>query len=128
LERRAGEYLAAATGGAYNRISLDERTLRPLVWVASASAWKDAAELSQATSDQLYLCLRLALLDVITGDRRPPVFLDEPFAHLDDERRRTMTEVLKAAARDRQVVLFTCWPDYDEIAERVIVLSRAATS
>jgi DNA repair exonuclease SbcCD ATPase subunit len=128
LERRAGEYLGAATGGVYSRISLDERTLRPQVWVASASAWKDAAELSQATSDQLYLCLRLALLDVITGDRRPPVFLDEPFAHLDDERRRTMTEVLKAAARDRQVVLFTCWPDYDEIAERVIVLNRAAPS
>lgn len=128
LERRSGEYLAKATGGAYGRVSLDERTLRPQVWVALAGAWKDAADLSQATSDQLYFCLRLALLDVITGDRRPPVFLDEPFAHLDADRRTAMLEVLKTAAKDRQVILFTCWPEYDAIAERVIVLNQARAS
>ncbi|MGH9203733.1 MAG: ATP-binding protein, partial [Vicinamibacterales bacterium] len=123
-----GDYLASATGGAYTRISLDERTLRPLVWVAAASSWKDAMELSQATSDQLYFCLRLALLDVITGDRRPPVFLDEPFAHLDADRRRAMVDLVKVAAKDRQVVMFTVWPDYDAIAERVIVLNKAHAS
>ncbi|HET8678906.1 MAG TPA: AAA family ATPase [bacterium] len=124
LERRAGDYLIRATDGNYSRVSLDERTLRPQVWVASAAAWKDAVELSQATSDQLYFCLRLALLDVITGDRRPPLFLDEPFAHLDADRRRAMVDIVKAAAKDRQVVLFTVWPEYDPIAERVIVLNK----
>ncbi len=128
LERRAGEYLATATGGAYGKVSLDERSLRPQVWVSSATSWKDALDLSQATSDQLYLCLRLALLDVITGDRRPPVFLDEPFAHLDEDRRRAMVDLLKAAARDRQVILFTCWPHYDAVAERVVVLNRTHAS
>jgi hypothetical protein len=127
LERRVGEYLALATDGAYGRVAVDERTLRPQVWVPAAAAWKDAVELSQGTSDQLYLCLRLALLDVITADRRPPLFLDEPFAHLDEQRRRAMLAVLTAAARDRQVVLFTCWPYYDEAAERVVVLDRVTT-
>jgi uncharacterized protein YhaN len=125
LERRAGEYLAVATDGAYSRVAVDERVLRPQVWVQSAGAWKDAIDLSQGTSDQLYFCLRLALLDVITGDRRPPLFLDEPFAHLDDKRRRAMLGLLTAAARDRQVVLFTCWPHYDEVAGKVVVLDRA---
>ena len=128
LERRAGDYLTRATDGNYSRVSLDERTLRPQVWVAPAAAWKDAAELSQATSDQLYFCLRLALLDVITGDRRPPLFLDEPFAHLDAERRGAMVDIVKAAAKDRQVVMFTVWPDYDTIAERVIVLNKTRAS
>lgn len=128
LERRAGDYLTRATDGAYTRVSLDERTLRPQVWVASAAAWKDAADLSQATSDQLYFCLRLVLLDVITGDRRPPLFLDEPFAHLDADRRGAMVDIVKAAAKDRQVVLFTVWPDYDAIAERVIVLNKTHAS
>ncbi|MDR7496755.1 MAG: AAA family ATPase [Armatimonadota bacterium] len=98
LERRMGEYLTLATDGAYGRVAVDERTLRPQVWVPAAGAWKDAAELSQGTSDQLYLCLRLALLDVIAADRRPPLFLDEPFAHLDEQRRRAMLDVLAAAA------------------------------
>lgn len=128
LERRAGDYLALATGGAYARVALDERTLRPQVWVATASAWKDVVDLSQGTSDQLYLCLRLALLDVIAGDRRPPLFLDEPFAHLDDTRRQMMTSLLSIAARDRQVVLFTCWPHYDAVADRVVTLGRPSTA
>ncbi|MDR7512102.1 MAG: AAA family ATPase, partial [Armatimonadota bacterium] len=118
LERRMGEYLTLATDGAYGRVAVDERTLRPQVWVPAAGAWKDAAELSQGTSDQLYLCLRLALLDVIAADRRPPLFLDEPFAHLDEQRRRAMLDVLAAAAKDRQVILFTCWPHYDAAAAR----------
>ncbi|MDR7486066.1 MAG: AAA family ATPase [Armatimonadota bacterium] len=126
LERRAGEYLAMATDRAYGRVAVDERALRPQVWVPSAGAWKDASELSQATSDLLYLCLRLALLDVITAERRPPLFLDEPFAHLDEARRRAVLPLLAIAARDRQVVLFTCWPDYDGVAEKVVVLDRAA--
>jgi chromosome segregation ATPase len=125
LERRAGEYLAVATDGIYNRVAVDERVLRPQVWVASAGAWKDATDLSQATSDQLYFCLRLALLDVITGDRRPPLLLDEPFAHLDDSRRSAMLKLLAAAAKDRQVVLLTCWPYYDAIADQIVVLDRA---
>lgn len=125
LERRVGEYLAQATGGAYGRIAMDERTLRPQVWVQGAGAWKDAADLSQATRDQLYICLRLALLDVIAGDRRPPLLLDEPFAHLDESRRQAMVPLLVAAARHRQVVLFTCWRDYDAAADQVVVLERA---
>lgn len=125
LERRTGQYLAMATEGAYSRVTVDERALRPQVWVPSAGTWKDVSELSQATSDQLYFCLRLALMDVITGDRRPPLFLDEPFAHLDDKRRKAMLGLLTTAARDRQVVLFTCWPHYDGIAEKVVVLDRA---
>lgn len=124
LERRAGEILHTATAGAYAKVGLDERTLRPQVWVSTVGAWKEATDLSQATSDQLYLALRLALLDVISGDRRPPLFLDEPFAHLDATRRRAMIAVLEAASRDRQVVLFTCWPDFDAVADRVIVLDQ----
>ena len=128
LERRAGQYLSTATGGAYNRVAIDERTLRTQVWVPSAGDWKEAGDLSQGMSDQLYLCLRLALLDVITEDRRPPVFLDEPFAHLDGERRRAMLTLLVAAAKDRQVVLFTCSPECDAIADRVIVLEPPPAS
>ncbi len=125
LERRAGQYLSLATAGAYGRVSVDERTLRAQVWMPAAGGWKEAGDLSQGTSDQLYLCLRLALLDVITGDRRPPLYLDEPFAHLDAGRRSAMLALLAGAARDRQVVLFTCSPECDAAADRVIVLEPA---
>ncbi|MDR7482127.1 MAG: SMC family ATPase [Armatimonadota bacterium] len=124
LERRASEYLATATGGVHTRITLDERTLRPLVG-SSAGGWREAADLGQGTADQLYFCLRLALLDVMAGDRRPPLFLDEPFAHLDETRRAAMLPLLVAAARERQVVLSTAWPHFDAVADRIILLEHA---
>jgi uncharacterized protein YhaN len=128
LERRTGEYLSVATGGAYSRVALDEREARPKVWVGAAGSWQEVADLGQATSDQLSFCLRLALLDLMTGDRRVPLFLDEPFAYLDEHRRRAMLTLLTAAARDHQVVLFTAWPHYDLHADKVVTLDRVAVA
>ncbi|MDR7555422.1 MAG: AAA family ATPase [Armatimonadota bacterium] len=122
LERRASAYLATATGGALTRVAIDDRTLRPVVH--AQDGWRDPADLGQGTADQLYFCLRLALLDVMTGDRRPPLFLDEPFAHLDEARRRAMLPLLVAAAKERQVILSTAWPHYDAVADRVVLLEH----
>ena len=122
LARRASTYLATATGGAFTRVAVDDRTLRPVVYVHDG--WREPADLGQGLADQLHFCLRLALLDVMTGDRRPPLFLDEPFAHLDEARRRAMWPLLAAAAKERQVILATAWPHYDAVADRVILLEH----
>ena len=122
LERRAGDYLRVATGGAYQKISLDERTLTPRLWVGSVRAWKGPAGLSQGTVDQLYLALRLALLDVICQGRTPPLFLDEPFVNVDPERMSGVLSLLAGAARARQVFLFTAWQHEQLPADQVITL------
>jgi len=122
LERRAGDYLRLATRGAYQKISLDERTLAPKVWVEAARGWKGPAALSQGTVDQLYLSLRLALLEVICQGRTPPLFLDEPFVNVDPERLAGVLGLLASAAAARQVFLFTAWQHGDLPADQVISL------
>ncbi len=122
LERRAGDYLRVATRGAYQKISLDERTLTPQLWVDAVRGWKGPAGLSQGTVDQLYLSLRLALLDVICQGRTPPLFLDEPFVNVDPERMSGVLNLLAGAARARQVFLFTAWPHDGLPADQVITL------
>lgn len=122
LERRAGEYLRVATRGGYQKVALDERTLAPKVWVEAVRAWKGPAGLSQGTVDQLYLSLRLALLDVICQGRTPPLFLDEPFVHVDPERMNGVLALLAGAARQRQVFLFTAWQRDDLPADQIITL------
>ncbi|MGH2452231.1 MAG: ATP-binding protein [bacterium] len=122
LERGAGDYLRVATRGAYAKISLDERTLTPRLWVDAVRGWKGPAGLSQGTVDQLYLSLRLALLDVICQGRTPPLFLDEPFVNVDPERMSGVLDLLTAAARARQVFLFTAWRHDELPADQVITL------
>jgi len=128
LERRAGEYMKVATGNGYQRVSLEERSLIPRVWVEAARGWKGPQNLSQGTVDQLYLSLRLALLEVICQGRTPPLFLDEPFVHFDPDRAQGVLALLEAAARERQVFLFTSWPRQDLRADRVIALPASAES
>lgn len=107
VERRASEYFRQATHDGYQRVSLDERGLVPRVWVNRAGGWKGVQHLSRGTADQLYLAVRLALVDLVCQGRTPPLFLDEPFAHFDAARAEAVAALLAAAARQRQVFLFT---------------------
>jgi uncharacterized protein YhaN len=126
LETRAGEMLTAFTGGRYTRVSVVEEDLSSRVFVAATGRWEDPQVLSQGARDQFFLSLRLALTDILTGGRRIPLLLDEPFAAFDQERLAAALDWLRGAARERQILLFTCRPEYDTVAERVIRLERAA--
>jgi uncharacterized protein YhaN len=125
LERRASEYLRVATRDGYQKVALDEWTMRPTVWVAAADGWKGPESLSRGTVDQLYLALRFALLDVICEGRTPPIFLDEPLVHFDPERMAAALSLLGTIARERQVFLFTAWPRDGLPADQVITLPAA---
>ena len=128
LEERAGRYLRDLTGGAYERVSVDPHTLVPRVWVGAPKDWTavPAGELGSAAVDACYLALRLALVDVLCGDCRPPLFLDDPFLAYDAARLEAASAFLKELARDREIFLFTCREDFHPYADHLIVLEEAA--
>lgn len=67
--------------------------------------------LSQGTRDQIYLAVRLAIVEHLDeGQERLPLFLDEVFVNWDAFRRGCGYDVLRETARRRQVFLFTCHP------------------
>ena len=66
-----------------------------------------AERLSTGTIDQLYLSLRLAMLDEISNEK-VPIILDESFAYYDDERLKNILIYLINEFRDRQIIIFTC--------------------
>lgn len=128
LERRAGGYLRALSGGAYDRVEVDEQTLAPRVWIGPPKGWADAAEreIGSGGVDQCYLALRLGLVDLLCLEhRRPPVFLDDPFLAYDEERQASAMRFLRDLARERQIFLFTCRGVYDASADRILVLGDA---
>jgi uncharacterized protein YhaN len=124
VEKRAGEFLAAATEGRYRRLAVEPETLSLSVWSDEAGGWIEAVEphLSRGTVDLVYLAARLALVTVLTGGRRPPLLFDDPFITFDDRRRAGALALLRELSRDHQVFLFTYTRHYDQFADRLIEL------
>ncbi|HEY8418428.1 MAG TPA: hypothetical protein VIK93_10400, partial [Limnochordales bacterium] len=65
------------------------------------------AQLSQGAQDQLYLALRLAIAELVSGEAPLPLLLDDPFVNCDAARMERIRETLAEVSRERQVVLFT---------------------
>jgi len=122
LERLAGGYLERITGGRYRKVVVDGNTLDLSVWSDEKGGPTAPESLSRGTVDQLYLSARLSLVEVICGNRNPPLLLDDPFVTFDGYRLRRAMELLRDYARGRQVVIFTCGDEYDAFADRVVEL------
>ena len=74
--------------------------------------------LSTGTIEQIYLALRLSVIDGISTERLP-ILLDETFAFYDDER---LEETLKFLAQiENQIVIFTCTDREKKILEKLNV-------
>lgn len=121
LAAAASEYLAEITDGAYTEIRL-ERDFSVRVCVPGDGRVLDAPEksLSKGTIDQVYLALRLALVQALSHTHEPlPMLLDDPFANYDDERLQRTMRLLDRIAQNNQTVLFTCREDVARAAETV---------
>jgi uncharacterized protein YhaN len=109
--RRASVYLERVTEGRYRQVDYREGPDQPL-WVTSAQLSEPIAvdqPLSQGTLDQIYLCLRLALLDHADEEReRFPLILDDALLKVDEPRRHEVYNLLSEIAQRRQVFVLTC--------------------
>jgi uncharacterized protein YhaN len=59
----------------------------------------------------------------VTGDKRPPLILDDPFVTLDDARATRALELLRDVANDFQVIYLTTSDRYDASADAVVPLA-----
>jgi uncharacterized protein YhaN len=67
-----------------------------------------AEELSQATAEQLYLSIRLALVKTINEQFHLPIMIDDSFVHFDHHRTANIMQLLQELKQDNQVIYFTC--------------------
>lgn len=64
-----------------------------------------AENLSMGTIEQIYLSLRLAVMEEITKEKLP-IMLDEAFAYYDDDRLKSVLQFLSKI--EHQIIIFTC--------------------
>lgn len=74
----------------------------------------DTEKLSLGTIEQIYLALRMSVIDELSEETMP-IMLDEPFAFFDDERLEETLEYLKKIKN--QIIILTCTDREKKILE-----------
>jgi uncharacterized protein YhaN len=121
IQKEIEPVIAEVTGGRYARVRADNE-LQLSLYSDERGDWVDEEELSLATREQLHIAARLALVRLITENKKPPIMLDDPFAHFDAQRLQSAMEVLKRFSEDHQIIVFSPTDRYDQHADRVIEL------
>ena len=106
LAKNAGKLFSSMTDGKYDSIGLDTDFALSF---SDGNMMRDAICLSAGTSDLAYICLRMALIELLYKKSIPPFLFDESFARMDDSRmEKVLTLIHKYAQRSYQSILFTC--------------------
>ena len=74
---------------------------------AAPEGWISPEDLSSGTRDQLYISLRIALGEYLTGRNDFPLILDDPFVHFDPARLESSVSLLRELGEEHQILWFT---------------------
>lgn len=69
---------------------------------------RQIAAYSHGYRDLTYFCMRIALIDSMYREEKPPVILDDPFVNLDDAHAARAIALVREIAKEYQVFYFTC--------------------
>ena len=97
--------ISRITNGKYSKVKFNEET--GLVVELENGDNVLAEKLSVGTIDQLYLSLRLSMVDELS-EEKVPILLDEAFAFYDNSRLENILKYLNENYKNRQIIIFTC--------------------
>jgi len=105
LSESASRLFKVITGEKYEDL-ISDRNLG--LEITENAAKRRIEYFSAGTRDAAYLCMRMALLDLIFDDEMPPLICDESFANLDSYRLDNLLKVISAISKKTPVFIFTC--------------------
>jgi len=108
---KASSYLSRITDGRYSRLMMTDDRKGVRIYSAEAGGFLDPAKdrLSKGTREQIYLSLRLGLIDHLDPQGETlPLILDETFVNWDQDRLERGISLFRELTRQRQVFAFTC--------------------
>ncbi len=110
LLNRIGAILSTITGGAYAGVAIEDTKAGPVMLAVEAdgSVRKPLDHLSEGTSDQLYLALRMAALESFAENASPlPFIADDILQTFDDPRTEATLHALLGLSEHVQVIALT---------------------
>lgn len=121
--RSAGRMFGQLTGGAYEALRVTDEGY--FVAEAANGMHYPIVELSQATKEQAYISLRLALASSILDVAPFPIMMDDPFVHFDEKRLSSMIKLLHAS-NNHQFLYFTCHKEMKDKWDGATVINVSA--
>ena len=119
LQVRIEEHLSSVTRGHHQQVRVDPENL--VVRVEDGADWKPATLLSHGTMEQVYLLLRLAVIDLMVPEGRScPILIDDFTVQSDADRTRAILDVLLKVSERHQVILFSQEDEVLTWAEREV--------
>lgn len=99
------ENIKNITNGKYTNVNVNDEN--GLIVEIQNGEYIPAERLSIGTIDQLYLSLRISMIEEISKEKMP-IILDEAFAYFDDERLENILKYLTQKFKQHQLIIFTC--------------------
>lgn len=119
------KWLPIVTNGLYTRGAVDPETLNVRVR-SDAGDWRDAVHLSHGTAEQVYLLLRIAMVDHLTAasSESCPLLCDDITAHCDSVRTAAIMDLLHRMSQARQIIVFAQQPSIVRWAAKHLDVAR----
>ena len=107
--------ISEITNGKYNKVMFNDE--QGLLVETENGNYVQMSKLSIGTIDQLYLSLRLSMLEDLSEEKMP-IMLDEAFAYYDDERLENILKYLNEKTNNHQIIIFTCTKREEKLLEK----------
>ena len=108
------ENISNITNEKYTKVMFNED--EGLIVELENGEYVPVSRLSIGTIDQLYLSLRLSMVEDLSEERMP-IILDEAFAYYDTKRLENILKYISEKYSEHQVIIFTCTNREKEILE-----------
>jgi len=117
--QQASTYFSHMTQGAYRRLAVPVGE-KKVTAIRPDGSKADTSLLSRGTAEQLYLAMRLALVDEMADQIRFPLCMDDIFVNFDRERLCCTMDLLNEVCERRQILLFTCHPHLRDLIPELV--------
>ena len=103
--KNLSESIKKISSDKYDKVTINDEN--GMIIENNRGEYIEAIKLSTGTIDQLYLALRLSMIDELSKENLP-IILDESFAYSDDNRLKNMLQYLSSELNNHQTIIFTC--------------------
>lgn len=123
INQRASDIVSKMTDGRYQKVMINSKFD---MTIQTGNKFISIESLSKGTIEQIYLALRLAIIEWLWPDEEMPLLLDDSFVFYDDERLEQTLYYLYEYYNG-QIILFTCHKRENEIANKLEFFYRNLT-
>jgi uncharacterized protein YhaN len=113
---RLSKSIEKISNGKYKHVTINDE--KGMIIENENGDYIDINNLSTGTIDELYLSLRLSMIDDLSKESMP-IILDETFAYYDNDRLENILKFINENYKENQILIFTCSNREKEIMDQI---------